>query len=270
MQSTTRYHCYYRRDVQEIRLDGQKMAISKLFFPWNMTTFDQFFQKKFLYNAHYLSLCFFSVGKWHKNAVWLLVIFPYFSILMSRGRCPAPISLWFADVHLRRCAEVPIFLYFLSTRYVETRLWVVSSDWVSSSFLLCQDIWSISKGETGLELFVKSKSGDFIWAICESKLNCRLRLWILGSSGLTTWRFQLLLLCLQKGKVEWELDRERERESERAWGFWWGTEKVGDSWVLGRICIGGFWILGEHLFFVGREDKDGARCSHAVAGSCAY
>jgi hypothetical protein len=84
----------------------------QIFLPLKHDDFRPVFPKKFLYKAHFLSLCVFFVGKWYKNAVWLLVFFPFFCILMSTRRCRPLISLVRTDVQLHCCAEVSIFLYF--------------------------------------------------------------------------------------------------------------------------------------------------------------
>lgn len=115
----------------------------------------------------------------------------------------------FTGAQLRRSFDFPLLFGYVIFKHVCGRFRQIGSHYFSS---LSRHLIDQQRRN-----WIRAFSEIEIWGLYFSFLWIEVKLQVamldLGSSGLTTWRFQLLLLCLQRGKVEWELDRERELES---------------------------------------------------------
>lgn len=205
MQSKTRYDCYYRRDVQEIRLDGLKMAISiKISLEtWGLSTS---FSKKFLAQGALSLSLFFCRQVAQKRCV---VVGTFFLFFLHFNESESLSGTDFTGAQLRRSSDFPLLFGYVIFKHVCGRFRQIGSHYFSS---LSRHLIDQQRRN-----WIRAFSEIEIWGLYFSFLWIEVKLQVamldLGSSGLTTWRFQLLLLCLQRGKVEWELDRERELES---------------------------------------------------------
>ncbi len=129
MQSKTRYDCYYRREVQEIRLDGLKMTISiKISLEtWRLSTS---FSKKFLaQDALSLSLSVFFLSASGTKTLLLLVFFPFF---WHFNESESLSGTDFTGAQLRRSFDFPLLFGYVIFKHVCGRFRQIGSHYFSS------------------------------------------------------------------------------------------------------------------------------------------